>query len=62
MEQILYLDSDACRESALHGLGHWYSAYPQEIPEIIAQFFSKHPNLRPELKQYGEQASIGCVL
>jgi hypothetical protein len=36
MRMTLDLDSDACRESALHGLSHWQYAYPQQVQVIQA--------------------------
>jgi Leucine Rich repeat len=61
MQKILYLDSDACRESALHGLGHWQHSYPDRVVEIIDEFLVKKPNIRSELKQYATYARMGCV-
>jgi hypothetical protein len=61
MERTLDLDHDACRESALHGLGHWRSSYPK-VSEIIARFLERTPTLREELQEYAEQAKKGYVL
>ena len=65
MRMILDLDSDACRESALHGLSHWRYAYPHHVPVIqgiIDEFLDRHPGLRPELKAYARTARKGLVL
>ena len=65
MRMILELDSDACRESALHGLSHWQYAYPQHVQAIqasIDEFPDRHPGLRPELKAYARTARKGLVL
>ena len=65
MRMILDLDSDACRESALHGLSHWQYAYPQQvqaIQAIIDEFLDRHPGLGPELKAYARTARKGLVL
>jgi hypothetical protein len=62
MRRSLELPSDACRESALHGLGHWHSDYPAEVEAIIAQFLKRHSALRPELKDYALTAQKGLVL
>lgn len=62
MGQILSLRSMACQESALHGLGHWHSAYPAYVEAAIDRFLEEHPRLRPELRQYAENARIGYVL
>ena len=61
MQRILYLDSDAVVESALHGLGHWHVSYPEKIEAIIDEFLSRRPNLRPELREYALRARIGYV-
>jgi hypothetical protein len=62
MTEILSLPSDASRESALHGLGHWQSAYPAEVEQIINSFLAANPTIRPELRLYAEQARSGNVL
>jgi hypothetical protein len=45
MGSTLQLDSIACRESALHGLGHWQHQYPQRVGEIIDKFSMSQPDL-----------------
>src|SRR5439155_17455989 len=35
---ILSLSSIACRESALHGLGHWYVLSPDRVETIVDEF------------------------
>ena len=62
MAEILALDSLACQESALHGLGHWQHAYPEEVQQIIDRFLNANKNLRPELAAYARSARTGCVL
>ncbi|MGQ4646743.1 leucine-rich repeat domain-containing protein [Lyngbya aestuarii] len=63
MEQIMHLDADACRESALHGLGHWWHpAYENKIAATIEQFLANNPSIQPELEKYALQALIGQVL
>jgi hypothetical protein len=58
MRRILDLESIACQESALHGLNHWQSGYPDDAMEsnpaveIIDSFLKRHPDLRPELRAY----------
>lgn len=61
MERTLQLDNIACQESALHGLGHWHSAYPKEVERIIDAFLQSNLNIRPELEQYAQSARIGMV-
>lgn len=62
MESILRLNSDACIESALHGLGHWQRYRPAEAGGIIDSFLAANPNIRPELRTYALEARAGRVL
>jgi len=62
MEQTLGLPHDACRESALHGLGHWHREYPAETTTIIDAFLEQSGPIREELRDYAQQARQGCVL
>jgi hypothetical protein len=77
MRQTLDLGADACRESALHRLGHWHHAYPRRVEAIIETFLrrieakggrrskgrSAPPGgaLRPELRVYALRAPKGGV-
>ena len=62
MEKVLRMDSDACRESALHGLGHWQMGYPERVRATIDEFLARNQAIRPELKHYALQARQGQVL
>ena len=62
MESTLQLDSIACRESALHGLGHWQHAYPKRVGEIIDRFSMNEPALPEKLRTYMLNAYTGYVL
>jgi hypothetical protein len=62
MESTLRLDSVACQESALHGLGHWQRSYPRRVTEIINSFLQRQQGLREELRTYAKSAVQGCVL
>jgi hypothetical protein len=62
MEEILSLDSLACQESALHGLGHWRHRYPERVGEIIGHAMSRPNDWPPELNAYARNATSGCVL
>jgi hypothetical protein len=62
MDSTLQLDSVACRESALHGLGHWQHEYPEQVGDIINRFSISHRNLRKELETYMKNAFVGYVL
>ncbi len=61
MELALGLESDACRESALHGLGHWFYSYPEQVGRAIDRFLEAYPNARPELLAYARKARTGEV-
>ena len=56
IEKILLLDNLACKESALHGLGHWCSAYPEVIERIISANRSKIPD---SLTNLADKALLG---
>jgi uncharacterized protein (UPF0147 family) len=60
LRRLLSIPHDACRESALHGLGHWQIYYPQAA-EIIDEFLIQFPGLRLELIEYAHQAREGCI-
>jgi hypothetical protein len=63
MRRILDLKSIPCRESALHGLGHWEMYYPEKVVGIIDEFLRLHRGLRPDkLREYALAARSGCVL
>jgi hypothetical protein len=46
--RLLAIPHDACRESALHGIGHWSIEFPR-VADIIDEFLARAPDLRPEL-------------
>jgi hypothetical protein len=62
MEQTLALDSIACQESALHGLGHWHRENGGRVEAIVDSFIARHRQARPELLRYARSARSGCVL
>ncbi len=57
MRRTLTLESDACRESALHGLGHWHAAYPQRVETIIDSFLQPYEPRRKQGKRRGRPAA-----
>jgi hypothetical protein len=60
MEMTLALDSIACQESALHGLGHAQRRSPARAPDIIDAYLGRpHP---PRIDAYAGAARCGCVL
>jgi hypothetical protein len=62
LESTLQLDSIPCRESALHGLGHWQPYYPERVGEIIDQFSMTRPEMPDKLRTYMLNAYTGYVL
>ncbi len=62
LRQILDLESEACCESALHGLGHWSYAYRQQVQAIIDAWLARHLHIEDELKTYALAARKGHVL
>ena len=62
MARILGVDSLACQESALHGLGHWQRGHDREVSAIIDGFLEAHLDLDPRLVAYANAARCGCVL
>ena len=58
---ILALDSAACQEAALHGLGHWSRREPR-CERIIDDYLASGRAARPELVVYAKAARGGCIL
>jgi hypothetical protein len=59
---MLRLESEACREAALHGLGHWHLNYPERAAAIVDEWLATDPNISVELRRYAASARAGCVL
>jgi hypothetical protein len=62
IEAIIGMDSMACQESALHGLGHWHYQYPAETEAIVDRFLASHEHLPEKLRVYAGSARCGCIL
>jgi hypothetical protein len=62
MNATLQLDSIACRESVLHGLGHWHLHYPKQVEGIIQNFLQRNQVLPDNLRTYALSALKGCIL
>jgi hypothetical protein len=60
--RVLHLDSDECRASVLHGIGHHECWHPERARATVAAFLERNPDLRPELREYAERAAQGHVL
>jgi hypothetical protein len=62
LEATLALDSAVCQHAALHGLGHWHHAAPDEVSLIVGRWLQGHPQAPDKLRDYAAQASVGSVL
>jgi len=60
LKSVLALDSGACQEAALHGLGHWVRREPR-CEAIIDDFLAADRAARPELVAYAKAARSGCI-
>ncbi|HVH38150.1 MAG TPA: hypothetical protein VM757_06145 [Sphingomicrobium sp.] len=60
MEAVLRLPNPACKEAALHGLGHLVG-HRDRAAEIIAAFIARSTDLDPELLAYARAAHGGCI-
>jgi hypothetical protein len=62
ISRTLRLKSQACHESALHGLGHLFEKYPRKVETMVDNFLAKRKDIRPELKEYALRARRGAVM
>ena len=60
MEVVLRLPNLACKESALHGLGHMVG-HSDRAQAVIDDFLARNPDVGPELLQYARAARTGCI-
>jgi len=67
---VLEVDVLACQESALHGLGHWFSSRPDEVETAVKSFLPRVPFALQQyafeampfaLQQYAFEAMQGLV-
>jgi hypothetical protein len=61
LTEFLEIPHDACRESALHGLGHLALIHPEAAPIIDTFIERSRDHLRSELLAYATQARTGCI-
>jgi hypothetical protein len=61
MELTLYLPSESCTLSALHGLGHQAKYFPDAAGAIIEKFLGSNPSISTGLRRYTQQARTGAV-
>jgi hypothetical protein len=62
MGQLLDLDSIACKESAVHGLGHWRWKYPEAVEPLLDVAIANARDWPPGLLEYAQQARWREVL
>ena len=62
MEKTLRLNSPACQEAALHGLGHWRGQFSARVEDIVSGYLAANPHLESRLQRYASAARSGCVL
>lgn len=60
LEAVLHLPNPACKESALHGLGHM-AHHSNRALAIIDRFLAGDPDVGPELLHYARAARTGCI-
>lgn len=61
LERILQIDSVACQEAALHGLGHWVRR-ESRCEAVIDRYLTAGKIAAPELISYAQSARSGCIL
>ena len=61
LERVLQIDSVACQEAALHGLGHWVGHEPR-CADVIDRYLASGKARMPELVSYAKSARCRCVL
>jgi hypothetical protein len=64
LRRILAIPHDACRESALHGIGHLildHAGNGEGLGNLIEEFLRSNPGVRPELAAYAASARRGCI-
>lgn len=60
LREILRIDHRACRDGALHGLGHLQEHYPREVSQIVREFLGRERSLSEDLVAYAEAAAEGA--
>ncbi len=62
LQHALALESIACQESALHGLGHWTLHDTVSVSAIIDAYLRARRDIPAELGRYARAARNGCIL
>jgi hypothetical protein len=59
MSEVLDVRSELCQLSALHGLNHWHTHYPDQVTTIIDAFLAAERNVSSRIRQYALNAREG---
>ena len=59
-EQVILMDSEACQESAIHGLGHWHFGVPDRTEPIVKRYLARN-DISPGMREYAQQALYGNI-
>jgi hypothetical protein len=65
MTRLLSIPHEACRESALHGIGHLFRDCPacrRSLADVVDRFLVKTTDLTTERAEYAECAKVGDVM
>lgn len=61
MAEILTLEPELCRLSALHGLNHWHEYHPERVEQIVDAFLRETEDLTPRVLEYAHTARAGMA-
>jgi hypothetical protein len=62
MSKTLYLPSELCRMSALHGLNHWFLHHDAQVVQTVDAFLAATPDLSDRVRTYAAAARAGMAL
>ncbi len=66
IQKVMNMDSIACQESGMHGLGEWCGYYKEINNAAISKFLNRYrwryfKKVPRELREYAAMAMVGCV-
>jgi len=61
LERILDIESPACQESALHGLGHLIDDHKERATSIIERYLKNEKPKTKDLEKYAKECVIGLM-
>jgi len=59
MAEVLRLQSELCRLSALHGLNHWHLHHPGTVEKLVDAFLGSARYVTPRIRDYAALAREG---